>query len=191
VTPSEFEAKKKPLVERQGLLTNLANATAWMAAVEKKLADWDPAGKRSSPELTELEEAVTEYRDLYQKLYGLHRAAGPTGKSKVGRPSIWRGPEGFYFFCAVTKARKTKPRSIAGAIQWVIKTDPMLKDWSRFSAAALQVRYQEAAKHWSWVLKPEQHQAMQAALDVSLNRVLAALDAFRPWGLSVRKSDFP
>src|SRR5262249_9610117 len=104
------------------------------------------------------------------------------------------GADGFYFFCAVTNARKQKKRSIAGAIQWAIKNDPFLKskNWGRFSAAALQVRYQEAAKQWSWGLNPDKHRAMQAALDASLDRVNAALDALLTFrktiGLSVRQN---
>ena len=35
MTPFEFEAKKTPLVERQRLLTGLANATAWIVLAEK------------------------------------------------------------------------------------------------------------------------------------------------------------
>ena len=142
--------------------------------------------------MAEFAEAVAENRDLYRKLYGLRRGSGPTGKSKAGRPSIWRGAKGWYFFCVVTKARKTGPRSIASAIRWVIKHDPLLKDWSRFSAAALQVRYQEAADQWSWVLNPEKHRATQVALQANFERVNAAFEAVLTFrkkiGLSVRQN---
>ena len=74
----------------------------------------------------------------------------------------------------------------------MIKHDPLLKDWSRFSAAALQVRYQEAADQWSWVLNPENHRAMQVALQANFERVDTAFEAvltFRKTiGLSVRQN---
>jgi hypothetical protein len=202
----------KSLADRQELLTGLANETAWIVLLEKVLpgrayaaetrsllAKWaamgiDPVETRGLPEMAELVEAVAEYRDLYKRLYGTRRSS--EGKSKIGRPSIWRGPKGWYFFCCVHNARKEKRRSIAGAIQWVIKNNPHLKDLSRFSAAALQVRYQEAAKEWSWHLKPDEHSAMGVALEDAYDRVRAAHKAWvsfhgREYGLSVRQSDFP
>jgi hypothetical protein len=136
--------------------------------------------------LTELAGAVAEYGDLYKKLYGA-RGGGTTGKSKVGRPSIWRSVEGWYFVCSVHNARKEKPRSIVAAIKWLKKHDPITKDWG-WDVPSLQVRYQEAAQYWQWAFKPKEHRATQDALDAAHDRVRAALKAVR---LSVRQSDFP
>jgi len=203
----------KCLTDRQRLLAGLANETAWIRFLEKIFAGnnpveirallakvatlgIDPAETRGLPELVELMEVVTEYRTLYRKLYGTRRANGPTEKSKPGRPSIWRGARGWYFFHCVQKARKEKQRSIAAAIRWVVKNDPYLKDLSRFKPAALQVRYQEAAGEWSWTLKYDEHDAMGAALALRYTRLSAAYKAWKSFhlrerGLSVRQSDFP
>jgi hypothetical protein len=203
----------KCLTDRQRNLAGLANATAWIRFLEKIFAGddsaeirallaktatlgIDPVETRGLPELVELMEAVTEYRTLYKKLYGTRRGNGPTEKSKPGRPSIWRGAMGCYFFHCVQKARKEKRRSIAAAIRWVVKNDPYLKDLSRFKPAALQARYQEAADEWSWTLKGDEHNAMGAALALSSKRLRAAYKAWKSFhlrehGLSVRQSDFP
>jgi hypothetical protein len=203
--------EKEPFTGRQRILTELANATAYIVRLEKLFADGegpakirgdvaealakglDPVETRGLLEWAELIEAVAEYRALYRKLYG-NRGGGLTGKSKVGRPSIWRGPKGWYFFAMVTKACKTKSRSIATAIRWVVKNDPWLKDLGD-DITALQIRYQEAAAHWGWVLNDE-HGAMQLELEARFERVNKALDAWesfhlRERGLSVRQSDFP
>jgi hypothetical protein len=101
----------------------------------------------------------------------------------------------------------------------VKKNDPHLKDLlSRFTSAALQVRYQEAAAEWSWVLRGDEHMATGRALAAAFGRVHAAFKAWvsfhereegRPFisestaeklralktktnaRLSVRQSDFP
>jgi hypothetical protein len=194
--------ERKFLTDRQRLLTGLANETVWIGVLEEVLfsQEGSPAETaaqtrallaeattmgidsveiRGLPEYAELAEAVAEYRDLYKKLYGTRRGGGPTRKSKLGRPSIWRGPMGWYFFHAVTKARTSKPRSIAAAIEWVKKNDPHLKDLlSRFTRTALQVRYQEAAAEWSWVLRGDEHTAMQGSHAAAFDRVHAA---FKAW----------
>ena len=80
------------------------------------------------------------------------------GKAKFGRPSIWRGHEGYFLAKAVEEIRAEDKRcSLKGAISRALKTHPSLKNSKaihRMKGRALEARYQQAADFWADASKP-------------------------------------
>jgi hypothetical protein len=112
------------------------------------------------------------------------RARGPRGKTKLGRPGIWKSYEGRNLIRVVEKIRASKHCSIAHAIRRAIKNDPALKDNKaicRLKDNALQVRYQEAVKYWSFLSGSylEEQDAMNARISAATEGLRAAIDRWK------------
>jgi hypothetical protein len=151
-----------------------------------KIDALDATSYRKDPELyaafLELREAIAEIRSQ-RPPYEVRQHQGKTGKTKLGRPSLWRGYAGLLFVHAVNEIRKNKSYSIAKAIRYVRKHVP---GWEELlqgaSDAALQVRYQEASKYWALYFRSceefdaviVQHEANSRRLKVASDWVSAA-----------------
>ena len=102
----ELESERKQDLERQ---QNLARWAAFFAEVEAL----DETRFRVDPELhaafLELREAIAENRRL-RPLFEVRRCRGKTGKTELGRPSLWRGYDGLSFVKAVNTVRRLKNR---------------------------------------------------------------------------------
>jgi hypothetical protein len=74
-------------------------------------------------------------------------------KRKEGRPSIWRGIQGYLLVSEVEKIRAADEKcTVAKAIRKAVRTASILKDRAevrRISDRALQARYQQAAEYWA------------------------------------------
>ena len=98
------------------------------------------------------------------------RARGPHKKQKPGRPGFWKSPAGLLFVREVDSVREKRNCSIAFAIKtvklkairwsrWYQARAPRdlimetVKRLARTSCSALQVRYQEARRYWSFLLR--------------------------------------
>lgn len=208
VPPEQLEAKIKQLQE-QLLITLEAykigldkkqdlerqRNLALQADLHAKIDALDEAPFRKDPELhaafLEFREAIAEIRKL-RPLYEVRRCRGKTGKTKLGRPSMWRGYGGLFFVRAVNVIRETKSCSIAQAIRYVKKHIHGLEELRGVSDAALQVRYQEALKYWALFLNPEECDAVLAQHTASSRRVSAAIDRVRAaWDRVYGSKDFP
>jgi hypothetical protein len=181
---NELDAQKKQDLERQQHL-------AMWSGLQAQIDALDESRFRGDPELhaafLEYRGAITENRKL-RPLFEVRRCGGKTGKTKLGRPSMWRDSDGLFFVRAVNSIREVKRCSTVRAIRYVKE-----RIWSEklrgVSDAALQVRYQEASKYWALYLNPEecdaviaQHAASSQRMSVAIKRHLAA------WG---RVKDFP
>lgn len=130
----------------------------------------------------DLRQAWVEMAELLTECARLD-ARGPRGKAKWGRPGFWKSVEGLHLMEAVEEVRAKKHYGIARALRLVIKTDPRFKDLCRTPDRALQARYQEAVKHWSFLRGSYREE--RAAMNV---RLLAAAErlttAFNRWKAS-------
>jgi hypothetical protein len=152
---AEFEADKKRDLERQRNVAAWADVCAKLDAIVLN----DEAYYRGDPELhaafLELREAVAENRAL-PPMFPIDRFRGKTGKTKLGRPSTWRGYTGLYFARTVNKVRRERSCSIKEAIRRAVDHFPGLEDLRNVSMEALQVRYVEASKYWALFLNIEE-----------------------------------
>lgn len=103
----------------------------------------------------DLQQAWAEMAELLAERVRLY-ARGPQGKTKSGRPGIWKSVEGLCLIAAVEEIRANKHCGLAHAIRLAIKDDPALKNNKAICRLkdrdrALQARYQEAVKHWSFL----------------------------------------
>jgi hypothetical protein len=124
----------------------------------------------------DLQQALAEFAEILAETKRL-QARGPRGKTKSGRPGTWKSVEGLRLIEAVEEIRANKHCSIARALGLVINTDPRFKDHKptcRRDDRALQARYQEAVKYWSFLRGSYLKEA--AAMNV---RQLAAIERFR------------
>jgi hypothetical protein len=123
----------------------------------------------------DLQQAVAEAVEV---LAGIRRlqARGPRGKTKSGRPGIWKSDEGLLLTLMVEDIIAEKHCTVARAIQKAIQAYPTFKANKaicRLKPRALQARYQEAVKYWSFLRGPylEETAAMNG-------RLLAATERF-------------
>jgi hypothetical protein len=101
------------------------------------------------------------------------KLAAGEGKVKSGRPSIWRGLQGYYLVLAVEEILANEHITVSRAIRKAIRTDDLLrerKEVHRLSDRALQARYQQAADYWA--------DAVQARLKKDLD---LAREIFAGW----------
>jgi hypothetical protein len=134
----------------------------------------------------EMHSAVVEWRDLYaegRKLHPLGR--GSTGKTKQGRPVIWKGYEGYRLVVLVKLIREEKHCSLADAIRQAVKNDPVLKSCKTIVRllkkdphylTELQIRYQEAAKHWSYATDLDEDEARNRDVWDAARRAVGAIE---------------
>ena len=142
-------------------LPQIIKLTAKMApALHRPLAGLNDAGTGVNRVVAEVHAALREIRAMWVENRSsrfqvpMHRGRGPTGKTKLGRPSVWKGIEGFLLVYAVKEIRARQRCSLAHAIRHVTKKYPTLKRYKALCSpddGTLQVRYQEAANYWSLV----------------------------------------
>jgi hypothetical protein len=161
--------------KRQDLL--FQRKMAKLAELDAKIDTLDEARFRGDPELhaafLEYKEAVAESTKL-PPLFETHRFRGKTGKTKLGRPSLWRGYTGAYFVLAVNLARRGRSCSIKGAIRYAVDHAPGLEALRDTSIAALQVRYTEASKSCALFLDHPKFLAVVSEYYANVRRRMAA-----------------
>jgi hypothetical protein len=132
----------------------------------------------------DLQQAVAEFAAILAETKSL-QARGPRGKTKSGRPGIWKSVEGFRLIEEVEEIRARRQCSIACAIKSATKRDPRFRGTDR----ALQARYQEAVQYWSFLRGSylEEVAALDVRQQAAIERFRIALDrwASRARGLSV------
>ena len=86
---------------------------------------------------------------------------------KEGRPSIWRGLEGYFLVSEVEKIQAAdKSCTVAKAIRRAIRTHLILKECKtvhRISDRALQARYQQAAEYWADAIRADLRKELERA----------------------------
>jgi hypothetical protein len=165
-----LDALKKQDQERQQYLARWVDFYA-------EADGMDETRFRVDPELhaafLELREAIAENRRL-RPLFEVRRCRGRTGKTKLGRPPLWRGYDGLFFVTAVNTVRGLKSWSTVRAIRYVKEHIRGLEKLRGLSDAALQVRYTEASKYWALFLNPKECWAVIEQQDASLSRIAGA-----------------
>jgi hypothetical protein len=155
--------------------------------------------KRAKAEMNAARDEVARLWQQYEK------RCGPIEKKKSGRPSIWKGFEGFFLVGEVeailarnareietgerwdaevgeTDIREMKRITVAQAIRRVVRNFPELKARiGHLDDRTLQARYQMAANHWSEARKKPLERQMEAArgrLNEAIGKVNNLCDSF-------------
>ena len=132
----------------------------------------------------DLRQALAEVAELMAECDRLD-AGGPRGKTKSGRPGFWKSVEGLRLVEAVKETRAKEPCTIRIALQRVIRSDPRftgLLPIGRRAERALETRYKEADKHWSWIWSPDRKDRAEvsARLMAARERLAAAIARWQP-----------
>jgi hypothetical protein len=80
------------------------------------------------------------------------KQGGPLRKTKEGRPPVWAGTEGYLLVKTVEEIQASERCSRTVAIKKAINREPILNECAairRLGDRTLQIRYQQAANHWS------------------------------------------
>jgi hypothetical protein len=167
----KIEAGKKRDRVRQRMIARLAELHAIIDTFTE-------ASFRCDPELhaafLEFKDAVAEARKL-PPLSEVRRFRGKTGKTKLGRPSVWRGYTGMLFVDAVNWVREKRSCSIKQAICYVAEHTPGLEELRGVKPEALHVRYLKASRYWALFLDPVKFNEVMALRDASSRRMSAAI----------------
>ena len=119
--------------------------------------------------------------DVHRLLAKMMKRRGPFKKKKSGRPSIWWGMEGYVLVRAVEEIQANERCSRSVAIKKAINKEHILKKCAairRLSDRTLQIRYQQAADHWSKTRAASLKRELDAANDIA-KQARAAVRAIR------------
>jgi hypothetical protein len=201
-TLSEFEALKRLTLEFR---RNEAKNAEWRKKFATDCETLLPLllELASTPSVhravVQVAKAVAEFADQIRPVVPPRRYRRPTDKTREGRPPIWQGYEGLRLVREVKKRQANKRCSLAQAVKWVIKNDPMFKNNSahikKLGGRSLEVRYQEAADYWAPFFDKALFDSFATIADKNNRQLKMAytqlVDALRRSGLSVTLSDFP
>jgi hypothetical protein len=94
-------------------------------------------------------ERLARFAALLQRLERLSTFE-PRKKKKSGRPGKWRGRDGLLLVVAVDSIMKEHNNGIADAVGRLRARSSW---WRRFGHRELQIRFQEARRYWTPILK--------------------------------------
>jgi len=166
------------------------------AELRKKIARAERRLWATRAEMAEFEQRVANFEKAEAALMKFYKR-GPHSKKKSGRPSFWKSPHGCFFVWEVETILEERKCKIATAIRTAKKntiergkrskargyTDPIIARAARLAKLSdeqLQVRYQEARRHWLFMVDPEAYQREEEALQCNLEQALRALEELAP-----------